>query len=278
MDKLRNPVPTPAIALAALICATLALPATAQQREAASDGALTVAPRAIAGAASSARHCLSGDAVNVHSLGWAEAGTTYTITFESDVALTTVATRLNLDEQNSRVAFGNPDISSTSSTSGTMALQVAANDGQAGCYRYKVEIESAPRVIAARAETISHRGELASVDQEPTFGPTAITGLASSAQHCVGGRYVANVHEVGKVDAESRVSITFDASFDAIAGVQLVAVNADRDPGEYLVDDDSGGNLNPALNFTVPAGRSIVLFVAGVNGATGCYRYKVEIR
>jgi hypothetical protein len=39
-----------------------------------------IAPKAITGVPSSARHCVSGQAANVHGLGWVEAGTNYTVT------------------------------------------------------------------------------------------------------------------------------------------------------------------------------------------------------
>src|SRR5688572_28891006 len=47
------------------------------------------APAAITGLPSSARHCVSGDAANVHAIGWFDVGTSYTIRFDSDIELAT---------------------------------------------------------------------------------------------------------------------------------------------------------------------------------------------
>lgn len=72
------------------------------------DGVL--GPSAITGIASSAQHCVSGDAPNVHGLGWVESGTPYTITFESDITLTTAVARLDLAGDRSASAFGSPEL------------------------------------------------------------------------------------------------------------------------------------------------------------------------
>lgn len=96
-------------------------------------------PAAIAGVGTSARHCVAGDAANVHGLGYVTSGTSYTITFDSDITLQTAVSRLDLDGDQSSSAYGTPDLRFTASTSGTMALYVGGQ-GRSGCYRYTVEI------------------------------------------------------------------------------------------------------------------------------------------
>ncbi len=94
----------------------------------------------IAGTPSSARHCVSGNAAKVHALGWVEIDSIVTITFDADFTPTTAITRLDLDEEEAAVGYGNPDLQFSASASGTVALYVTGN-GQAGCYSYKVGIQ-----------------------------------------------------------------------------------------------------------------------------------------
>ena len=229
-------------------------------------------PSAIAGMASSARHCVSSDGANVHEIGWLAAGTVYAITFDSNFTLVSAVSRLDLAGGTSTGAFGNPDLRSTASSSGTMALYVSGN-GQAGCYRYKVEITppagltpaAAPRaVVEATAET------------SQVVMPTSISGAAASGKHCVAGNNVANIHEIGRVEQGNQILITFESDFDPIAGATLE--NLSTQHGTYLIDDNSGGGLQPQLSFTASHSSTMALHVAGVAGSSGCYRYKVEIR
>ncbi len=231
-------------------------------------------PTAITGMASSARHCVSGDAANVHGIGWVAAGTGYTITFESDVPLTAAISRLDLDQPGSTGTIGTPDFRSTTGTAGTMALYVGAA-GQGGCYRYKVELTPP---ASATASPSTRRGEAspAAVKVAKAAEPMAITGLASSAKFCVAGDFVSNVHDIGWVEEGNQITISFESDFDPIAGVTLRNLTTQR--GTYTVDDDSGGNLEPLLNFTASQSATMALYVAGVTGSSGCYRYKVEIR
>lgn len=258
------------LVFAALVCAAIPLPVFAQ-------GALRTAgtdaparPRAISGAPSSARHCVSADAANVHSLGWVEAGTGYTVTFDSEIALVAAASRLDLDGERSNSSYGTPELRFTSSTPGSMALFVSGN-GQAGCYRYKVDIT--PPAASMAPAMAARRTAKASV---PLVNPLAISGFASSAKHCVAGEYVANVHEIGRIEQGNQVTITFESDFDPIAGMTNVNLQTQR--GTFLVDDDSGGSLQPRIAFTASQAGTMALFVAGSNGRVGCYRYKVEIR
>lgn len=61
-----------------------------------------------------------------------------------------------------------------------------------------------------------------------TAEPLAITGLASSARHCVSGSYLGNVHDIGRIEANNRVTITFDSDFNPMAGVGLIDPAARR--------------------------------------------------
>lgn len=136
----------------ALLVLVLSVALAGQTAQPSADSDLPVGPRTIAGAATSARHCVSGDAANVYGLGWVESGTSYTITFDSEITLVTGVSRLNLSGNAATSAFGTPDVRFTASTPGSMALYVGAR-GQAGCYRYKVEIQPPARSVAPASES-----------------------------------------------------------------------------------------------------------------------------
>lgn len=233
---------------------------------------------AISGTPSSARHCISGDAANVHYIGTVEAGAGYSITFDAEIPLTTALARLDFGGRQAAVGYGNPDLSFTASGSGSVALYVSGR-GQAGCYRYKVEAESSAasetQLLQDALRNQAWAVQATSKAPKDVSGPMAISGLASSAKHCVAGNHVAAVHSIGRVEQGTQVRVTFSSNFDAIAG--LTNVNSDSQSGTYVIDDDSGGNLDPLLNITASHPGTLALYVAGVSGRLGCYSYKVEI-
>ncbi|MBI4266649.1 MAG: hypothetical protein HY657_19955 [Acidobacteria bacterium] len=252
-------------AAAALASPPFALTAGTQR----SERALPM-PAAISGPATSARHCVSGDSANVHGLGWLEAGSRFSVTFEADFKPATSLAKLDLDGERATINYGDPDIRFTSTVPGTMALYVRAV-AEAGCYRYKVEVEP-PAGLAAPAVA----GGSAVKPRKSGIHAMAIAGGASSAKHCVAGLWVATVHEIGRIEQGSQVRITFESDFDPVAGVTLV--NAETRRGTFRIDDDSGGNLEPLLSFTASQSGTLALSVSGFSGRAGCYQYQVEIR
>ena len=110
----------------------------------------------------------------------------------------------------------------------------------------------------------------------------AISGLASSGRNCIGPSG-ANVHSIGWVPSNSRVTITFSSDFDPVAAVtntQLGVEAPDRVArASYYADDDSGGNLEPLINFTTNFAGTLALHVSKYSAerSAGCYFYKVEI-
>lgn len=217
---------------------------------------------------SSARHCISGNSFNVHAIGWVDVGSPYTITFESDVALASAVVRLDLDGKQASVGYGDPDLRFTASGNGTLALYVSGR-GQPGCYRYRVDVEPPSALVQRSAPPITTK---AAKDVSRT---RAIWDTASSAKYCVAGHYVAAVHPIGRVEQGAGVRVTFESDFDPIAG--LTNVNPDTRTGTHVIDDDSGGDLDPQLNVTVSEAGTLALFVTGVKGGAGCYSYKVEV-
>jgi hypothetical protein len=115
-----------------------------------------------------------------------------------------------------------------------------------------------------------------------SIGPTAISGLASSGRNCVGPSG-ANVHAIGWVPSNSRVSITFSSDFDPVASATITQLGGEAPDrvarSSYWADDDGGGNLEPLLNFTTTYSGTIVLHVSKYSAErqSGCYFYKVEI-
>jgi hypothetical protein len=199
-------------------------------------------PRAITGDPSTATHCVSGGSANIHSLGWVDASTNYTVTFETPSSIQTAVGRVNLADRVNSTSYGTPDIARNAATSGTMALFVGGN-GQSGCYRYKVAISSG---TAATAPS-DVRSPSVMVRTAPTAAARTISGPASSA-----------------------------ANFNAVAAAHIVNLAAQQSTS--YSDDNSGGGTDPALTITAPHGGSLAVHVGGVSGAFGCYRYKVEIR
>jgi len=112
--------------------------------------------------------------------------------------------------------------------------------------------------------------------------PFAISGLASSGRQCIGPSG-ANIHSIGWVPGNSRVTVTFSSDFDPVASVTIMQMGLDAPDGRarsnFVFDDDSGGNLEPELRFTTSFSGTLVLHVSKFSAerAAGCYFYKVEI-
>ena len=236
------------------------------------DAPTVARPQAISGDSASGRNCISGNAANVHAIGWVATNTEYTVTFESSMPLAAAAARFDLAANQTSVNYGTPAIARTAGSNGTMALFVASA-GDSGCYRYKTEIRVPSSLNAPEAA-----GSFQSDDvPEAPAGLLSIAGIASSATHCISGsNSVANVHEVGRIEEGNSVVLTFSTDFNAVAGAMLVDVPAQKHTAWR--DDNSGGGVEPRISFTAPHAGTLALYVGGVSGAAGCYRYKVEIR
>jgi hypothetical protein len=142
-------------------------------------------------------------------------------------------------------------------------------------------------IAAAMATTLSAAQQPVSKAAKQTaraavVEPTAISGLASSGRNCVGPSG-ANVHAIGWVPANSRVTVTFSSDFDPVASITNTQLGSEAPDGvarsAYWADDDGGGNLEPLLNFTPAFAGTLVLHVSKYSAerAAGCYFYKVEI-
>jgi hypothetical protein len=238
--------------------------------------AQSASPSAISGTPTSARHCLSGNAANVHSLGWLESGSLYTIRFDADFAVTARMVRYDAAAGVVGVSEGEPEFNFRASSSGTRALLVSSS-GADGCYRYQVAVDP-PAASLAPATVASERRleDISGSRVAPAFQAQAISGFPSSASHCIAGQFVANVHEIGSVDQESTVTVSFETDFAAAAAVATTPIDPAAGAGRVAIDNDGQGA--PSLSFIAPPATNLVLFVSGVNGAAGCYRYKVEIR
>ena len=112
--------------------------------------------------------------------------------------------------------------------------------------------------------------------------PQAISGQASSGRNCIGPSG-ANVHAIGWVPANSRVTISFASDFDPVAAVTNTQLGGEAPnrvaQSTYYADDDGGGNLEPLLNFTATHSGTLALHVSKYSAErqAGCYFYKVEI-
>ena len=119
------------------------------QRTLAPAAADVARPTAIAGMASSARHCVSADGANVHEIGWMAVGTAYTITFDADFTLVASVNRLDLAAGTSTTTFGTATgFRNTASTPGTMTLNVGAGSHtrtRASCAQHHGDMDGVRR-------------------------------------------------------------------------------------------------------------------------------------
>ena len=112
--------------------------------------------------------------------------------------------------------------------------------------------------------------------------PFGIAGLASSGRQCIGPSG-ANIHSIGWVPGNSRVTVTFSSDFDPVASITIMQMGLEAPDGRarsnFVFDDDSGGNLEPELRFTTSFSGTLVLHVSKFSESrdAGCYFYKVEI-
>lgn len=116
----------------------------------------SVLPTAIAGTATSARNCVSATTTGVHPLGWAPQGSRVTVTFSSDFDPIASLSLVQLggaasdgmhdfDDWVDDDSGGNlePRLQVTTTFGATVVLYVSAyNQGDAGCYFYKVEVQT----------------------------------------------------------------------------------------------------------------------------------------
>jgi hypothetical protein len=136
--------------------------------------------------------------------------------------------------------------------------------------------------VAAFAQSPVAKAPKQSAPSAGVAQPAAISGLASSGRQCIGPSG-ANIHSIGWVPSDSRVTITFSSDFDPVASVTNMQMGLEAPDGRarssFVFDDDSGGNLEPELRFTTSFSGTLVLHVSKFSESrnAGCYFYKVEI-
>ena len=149
-------------------------------------------------------------------------------------------------------------------------------------FRFALAVWLAVMPVAALAQAPAAKGPKQTAPSAGRNDPQAISGLASSGRNCIGPSG-ANVHSVGWVPSNSRVTITFSSDFDPVAAVTNTQMGSDAPDrvarASYYADDDSGGNLEPELRFTTSFSGTLVLHVSKFSAErnAGCYFYKVEI-
>ncbi len=136
--------------------------------------------------------------------------------------------------------------------------------------------------FAALAQSPVAKAPKESAPSAAVSGPMAIAGLASSGRQCIGPSG-ANVHSIGWVPSNSRVTVTFSSDFDPVAAITNMQMGLEAPDGRarssFVYDDDGGGNLEPELRFTTSFSGTLVLHVSKFSESrvAGCYFYKVEI-
>jgi hypothetical protein len=107
-------------------------------------------------------------------------------------------------------------------------------------------------------------------------------GKPSTLIGCAGGRFY-NTHALGFTAAGTRlrIDILSGDGIDPVATAALLEMGAPAPDAQarmsYFFDDDSGGNLDPRLEFTTQHDGNVVLSVGSFDGAFGCYWVKIEV-
>jgi hypothetical protein len=106
-------------------------------------------------------------------------------------------------------------------------------------------------------------------------------GKPSSLIGCTGGQFYTS-HPLGYTAAHTRVKIDVISGegIDPIASLVVLQMGANAPDGaraQYVYDDDSGGNLDPRIEFTTNYDGNLVLSVGSYSGSFGCYWLKVEV-
>ena len=154
----------------------------------------------------------------------------------------------------------------------------------AGVFATAAGLVAAPESPASASRSVKGSSVVAKRN-----GPSAIASGATSGIHCVGGSVISgkraltsNVHPLGFLGSGNRVTVNFDSDFDPVAIVIGAQIGSPAPDGvaklTYVVDDDSGGNLEPKVTFTTSYDGSYFLVVGGSDpGVTGCYTFEVVV-
>ena len=140
------------------------------------------------------------------------------------------------------------------------------------------EQATAPR---AKAKTLSGGPVVNGDATRSPVGSMSIDGRPSTLVGCAGGNFY-NTHALGFATAGTRivVDILSGDNIDPIAAASILQLGAsapDSARMSFVSDDDSGGNLDPRLSFTLSFDSNVVLSVGSFTGSFGCYWVKVEV-
>lgn len=114
------------------------------------------------------------------------------------------------------------------------------------------------------------------------IGTMGIDGKPSTLVACAGGTFY-NVHPLGAAVAGARIKVDVLSGdgIDPVAALTVLQMGAAHPEGtaraSYVFDDDSGGNLDPRIEFTMEYAGNVVLSVGSFDGGFGCYWVKVEV-
>jgi hypothetical protein len=145
-----------------------------------------------------------------------------------------------------------------------------------------MSLRTIPIVAAAVLLTATQAVPQTLAGSKPAKAATAIAGLASSARHCVADKS-SNVHHLGWVPENSRITVTMGSDFDPVAAITLVQLGSGAPENlarvSYVANDDGGGNLEPELRITTTFAAEAVLHVRSYGGSgQGCYFFKSEVQ
>ena len=137
--------------------------------------------------------------------------------------------------------------------------------------------------VAPKAKAKAPKGG-AMVNSDASRSPVVtmgIDGRPSTLIGCAGGNFY-NAHALGFAPARTRirVDILSGDGIDPVATaaiLQMGALAPDNSRMSFVYDDDSGGNLDPRLDFTTEFDGNLVLSVGSFDGSFGCYWVKVEV-
>jgi hypothetical protein len=106
-------------------------------------------------------------------------------------------------------------------------------------------------------------------------------GKPSTLVGCAGGQFY-TTHALGAAPARTRIRVDVISGdgIDPVATLIVLQMGANAPNNaraQYVYDDDSGGNLDPRIEFTTEFDGNVVVSVGSYSGGFGCYWLKVEV-
>jgi hypothetical protein len=158
----------------------------------------------------------------------------------------------------------------------SVALALAAAGLSAQQPTTRIKTKKARASVSAPATTA------AADSMRNLIGKMGIDGSPSTLVSCVGGKhYVAHPLGFSVSGTRIRVDVLGSDELDPVAALTVLQMGGNHPDGNarasYVYDDDSGGNLDPRIEFRMEYDGNVVLNIGSFDGDFGCYWVKVTV-